>query len=303
MEENPNQRKFKSREEYEEEFNQSGEKFFSNFLFDKMDEARASGDEELFDYIENIVIEEKNERLEKARKYEPDYEGGFYSSRYYKSLLEELGLQELKAEYEAKLVMKEKSESELKYIKQDLQYGDLLSREINELNLRINYIEDELWELNVDMRILRNKIKLDELKLGITQMSPEEIVEEYKKQLSQIQADMARRKYHAYFNPTDIEFINETIQLIETHSSMRPELEPLIAEQKEQKDRIEQGEQEDLSVLPLEELLEIIDRNKRIITCNEHLIKQALAQKILGQQQQIAEQEFEISRLQGQKEL
>ena len=305
MEENPNQRKFKSREEYEEEFNQSGEKFFSNFLGDKLDEALASGDEELYDHIFDIGLEVQNERP----KYEDDYEVYGYGYRFgfssgaYKVSLEELGVEELKTKYEEKLAMREKFENEIKGINQDIEYGDLLRREIDKLIQRRNDIEVNLWELNAEAGILRNKIKLEELKLGITQMSPEEIVEEYKKQLSQLQADMARRKYHTNFNPTDIEFINETIKLIETHSTTRPELEPLIAEQKEYKDRIEQGEQEDLSVLPLEELLKIVDRNKIIITCNERLIKQALAQKILGQQKQIAEQEAEISRLQGQKEL
>lgn len=305
MEENSNQRKFKSREEYEEEFNQSGGESFLNFLDQKMDEAEAIGNEDLFDHISAIYVDVSNGPYES--KYEDDYEVYGYGYRFgfssgaYKASLDELGVEELKTKYEEKLAMREKFEKEIKGINQDIEYGDLLRREIDKLYQRRNDIEVNLWELNVEAGILQNKIKIEELKLSITQMSPEEIVEEYKKQLSQIQVDMARRKYHTYFNPTDIEFINETIELIETHSTTRPELEPLIAEQKEHKDRIEQGEQEDLSVLPLEELLEIVDRNKRIITCNERLIKQALAQKILGQQ--IAEQKAEISRLQGQKEL
>lgn len=61
--------------------------------------------------------------------------------------------------------------------------------------------------------------------------------------------------------------------------------------------------EEDLSSLSIEELFEMYNRNNQTITCNEQVIKEALTQKILRQQQQIAEQKAEISRLQGQKEL
>lgn len=287
----------KTRTEYEEEFKQTGGDSFLQFLQQKIESAM--GNEFLVQHIKEIYDDVKREEWEheewEYRVYGP--------SRNYKASLEGLGLEELKARYEKVLAENEKCKQEIDNIDDELEYGDLTKSKANKLSLdRVDKC-DELEYIEVQVRILQNKIKLEELKSRITEMTPKEIVEEYKKQLSQKQADMARRKYGTYFNITDIEFIDETIGLIEAYSTAHPELETLIAEPKEHKNRIEQGQQEDLSALSLEELLEIIDRNNQTITNNEQQIKQALTQKILGQQQQIAVQKAEISRLQGQKEL
>ena len=65
----------------------------------------------------------------------------------------------------------------------------------------------------------------------------------------------------------------------------------------------EEPQTDDLSALSVEELIQRINSNNLTITNNEQAIKQALIQKILGQQQQIAEQTAEIDRLKSQKEL
>lgn len=59
----------------------------------------------------------------------------------------------------------------------------------------------------------------------------------------------------------------------------------------------------DLSSLSIEKLQEIISENNEQIASNDEVIKQALIQKILIQQQTIAKQQKEISRLKSQKEL
>lgn len=73
----------------------------------------------------------------------------------------------------------------------------------------------------------------------------------------------------------------------------------------EPEDYLEQEElqTDDLSALSVEELIQRINSNNINIANNEQVIKQALIQKILGQQQQIAEQTAEIDRLKSQKEL
>lgn len=74
----------------------------------------------------------------------------------------------------------------------------------------------------------------------------------------------------------------------------------------ESEDYVEQEDvpqPDDLSSLSVEELMQRINSNNITIANNEQAIKQALIQKILGQQQQIAEQTAEIDRLKSQKEL
>ncbi len=58
-----------------------------------------------------------------------------------------------------------------------------------------------------------------------------------------------------------------------------------------------------MSSLSIEELIEKFNSNSQTIASNEQAIKQAIIQRILRQQQQIAEQQAEIDRLKSQKEL
>lgn len=80
-------------------------------------------------------------------------------------------------------------------------------------------------------------------------------------------------------------------------------VEPEEQEDYQQEDEEKMPETDDLSSLTVEELNHIINSNNQIIENNDQTIKQALIQKILGQQQRIAEQKAEIDRLTGQKEL
>ena len=301
MEENPNRMKYMSREEYEEEFEQTGGEDFLLFLSKEIDEA---GDAELRKHIKNIydmVANEIEEQWFQDDDYYEEYTRG-YSSKDYKESLKGFAMEELKEKYKNALEEIEQYKKQIQRIEDQIESGDLVKSDIYKLEEDRGQKYRELDYIKAQARVLQNKIKIEELKSKISQMTSEEVIEEYVNQLSQKQGDMARRKYGLYYNPTDIDFINETIELIETHSTSHPELETLIAEQKEHKARIEQGQEEDLSSLSIEELLEIINRNNQAIDCNEQLIKQALTQKILGQQQKIAEQKNEINRLQGQKE-
>ena len=80
-------------------------------------------------------------------------------------------------------------------------------------------------------------------------------------------------------------------------------VEPEEQEDYQQEDEEKMPETDDLSSLTVEELNQIINSNNQTIENNDQTIKQALIQKILGQQQRIAEQKAEIDRLTGQKEL
>lgn len=85
----------------------------------------------------------------------------------------------------------------------------------------------------------------------------------------------------------------------EDYQSMEPEEQEDYMQEDEEK----MPEMDDLSSLTVEELNQIINSNNQTIENNDQTIKQALIQKILGQQQRIAEQKAEIDRLTGQKEL
>ena len=80
-------------------------------------------------------------------------------------------------------------------------------------------------------------------------------------------------------------------------------IEVLARDEESTEEQEETPQADDLSTLSVEELMQRIESNNITIANNEQSIKQALIQKILGQQKQIAEQTAEIDRLNGQKEL
>lgn len=79
----------------------------------------------------------------------------------------------------------------------------------------------------------------------------------------------------------------------------------LSLEQLEEKLQVckKERQENELSSLSVEELIQRVNNNNQTIGNNDQAIKQALIQRIIKQQQQIAEQQAEIDRLKSQKEL
>lgn len=70
---------------------------------------------------------------------------------------------------------------------------------------------------------------------------------------------------------------------------------------KEIKQTTETMDKVSLEDMTIEELVEVAIKNQGIISENDQVMKEALIKRIIGQQQQIDEQEKEIKRLRGQK--
>lgn len=226
--------KYMTREEYEEEWKETGENDFLEFLNHKIQEASVGGNEMLAAHIYRIYD---------AVDEEQDYEA--YVERMTEEFEESLNGMEITE-------LEEKHEGIVEEIKQKQRKIDEIITQIKELDddyvslLKEVDLENDISDINGEVQDLQEKAKIlqEKIKKGQVEKIKEETVGE------------------------------------------------------EESDKLE-----DLS---LEELQKLSHDNEQQILTNEQQIqvmKQALIDKILGQQQIIARQQEELAKLKNQKEL
>lgn len=288
--------KYMSYVDYLEEWQKLGGDDFLAFLYQKIQEARKGGDYELVEHINRIYDDVLDEMSTEYIVEGGDFEPESISMLRYEESLDRFELTELQARYEA--ILEEIAKEERKIDEINTQIGDLdgdLKTHFDEAELISdrNAIESLIPFLQEKAKILQNKIRLEELRTNLTQMTPEEIEDKY------YELSASRDEYYDDVNlddsivkPSTQRFFDKALELIEGHRTGNAP----VFEIKEQKE-------EDLSSLSVEELIERFNSNNQTITKNEEAIKQAIIQRILGQQQIIVEQKAEIDRLKSQKEL
>lgn len=288
--------KYMSYVDYLEEWQKLGGDDFLAFLYQKIQEARKGGDYELVEHINRIYDDVLDEMSTEYIVEGGDFEPESISMLRYEESLDRFELTELQARYEA--ILEEIAKEERKIDEINIQIGDLdgdLKTHFDEAELISdrNAIESLIPFLQEKAMILQNKIRLEELRTNLTQMTPEEIEDKY------YELSASRDAYYDDVNlddsivkPSTQRFFDKALELIEGHRTGNAP----VFEIKEQKE-------ENLSSLSVEELIERFNSNNQTITKNEEAIKQAIIQRILGQQQIIVEQKAEIDRLKSQKEL
>ena len=300
MENEQNKSKYMSLGEYESDFVRIGGDDFLNYLQQKLQEARESGDYELVEHINRIYDDALDSMTTEYIVEGGEFEADDISMLRYEEELDRFELPEIRARYEAILEEIAQEEKKIDEINTRIEaLDDDRESYLEEIELANDrtYIDRYISLLQEKAKILQYKIRLEELRTSITQMSQEEI-EEYSKLFSEKQGYLDTMEQNIYaVSPSSLRFADKALELVEGHRTKNSQ----VAESEKE----EQPEQltEDLSSLSIEELIQRFNSNNLTITNNEQAIKHALIQKILGQQQQIADQTAEIDRLKSQKEL
>lgn len=292
-------RKFMSLNDYIEEFNKSGEKDFYAFLDKIKKQALENRDEELAEYIEAISSQAYEEQKE--------YDG--------EELLdsESNGLENDNNEGETI----EKTEEDIR--KSIIKKIQNLIEHFKEQSMSEVKLSEE--EHSIFIKMIANNPQLNGKYIMDTYRREYGDESYYHDATEEEQAEMDKINGNDYLSIKIGEnlYLNEDFNRYRRISSIKIENDRLYGDTDK-----EYGEEEfditaiitpeeliegmrnktkDLSSLSVEELQAIVNGNDEQISLNDEEIKQALIQRILEQQQTIAKQKEEISRLNSQKEL
>lgn len=322
-------KRFKTLDEYTDEFKKSGEKNFYEFLERKKQEALEAGEQELAGHIETIYDEayeeeqlyyealadektieekEKRKRQEELEAYDYD-EIDFLNEvrrdkkaikRYYKQykkLLTKIGeskgtIQETKERLEDESL----DESDREW------YEGIIYRE--ELDIR-----NSTYEANDYKR----SIELVNFETSLRSMTPEEIGETYSTLLKTKGSYYEDKLFliEGYVRVEENYEAQKLIQAQKEKNEKRKQTEKELQESMKQEETPENapiGETphkaktpEELESMSEEELQQLIANNDQTIEGNNEAIKKALIERVIAQQETIAEQQLELNRLNNKK--
>lgn len=322
-------RKLPSLSEYDDEFSKSGEKDFYAFIDRKKQEALANGDQELAEHLEKIsnqayeeqkeydeILQAEYEREEKEKRKQREAE---YYDDYYQEETAELEEHDDSVGREPEEIVQEDKNVDIRsrVIK---KIQSLIANGENPSNIEVQLSEEEH---DVFMEMIAHNPYMQQNNNYMKDTYRREYDDEsyYHDATPEEQAEYDRTNGNDYISIRIGEklFLNEDFNRYRRTSSIKLENARLhgdgdheygeeefdIAEIITPEDLIEgmKDKTKDLSSLSVEELQEIVSGNNEQISLNEEEIKQALIQRILEQQQTIARQKEEISRLNSQKEL